>query len=394
MYIDPRSWKCLTCGSVEELKALDEERRALQPEASSPTIEIEQIEAGMEDEEMKDAEDEESRTQQDEDTVMESEEEDPIPQRSLRRANDRAAERKRRLEEDRKRKEKAEVDKSKKPTKEARQLEKVLRKIENVKDKIRECEAEVSTNDEDLRQSDCPRTRVLGKDRFWNRYYWFERNAMPFGGLSASSTADCGYANGCLWVQGPDIIEKEGFIDLTEAENNRYRAAFGYSVPERKLKEEGATHTFDAREWGYYDDPEDLDKLIAWLSEKGSREVKLRKELQTQRDQITLRMQNRKTYLENTRDKRSESAEPVTRVSTRTKTYVDTSGHRFMTWRNTTALQDLGHLHSEPAKGQRRGVAKPVASKKAAVVEDEGRQTRASNRQAKPSGRQGTRYNV
>ena len=322
------------------------------------------------------------------DTIMDSEE-DVMPTRNLRRSNDRAAERKRKFEEDRKRKEKVGSGKTK-ATKEAKQLEKILKKIEEVKDQIRECEEEVETCDNDLRENDCPRTRVLGKDRFWNRYYWFERNAMPYGGLPDSSTAHAGYANGCIWVQGPDEIERVGFIDLDDADNARYKAAFGITVPQRKLKEEGATHTFTAHQWGYYEDPEDLEKLVSWLSDKGSREIKLKKELLAQRDHIATHMKNRRAYLDNDQPNVTNAGDAVSRISTRTKSYVDPNGPRFLSWKNTTAVREQGHLHSEPSRTQRKGIARPVNGKKAAV--EEVRQTRASGRQAKPVGRQGTRY--
>lgn len=327
---------------------------------------------------------------EEDDVVMESEDEEPIQQRSLRRANDRAAERKRKIEEERKRKQKADAEKANKPTKQARQLEKVLRKIADVMGRIKDWEEEVATLDNDLRENDCPRTRVLGKDRFWNRYYWFEKNAMPYAGLPSSSTAEAGYANGCLWVQGPDNIEREGFIDLNEEEDERYRAAFHMGVGERKNIEEGVTHTFTAYEWAYYDDSDQLDKLIAWLDVRGLREIKLKKELQAQREKISIHMERRKDYLGKNEDK-PELSEPVTRISTRTKTYVDPTGHRCMAWKNLTAIRELGHLHSEPERGSKRGVAR-VSTKKAAV-EEEGRQTRASNRSGKQPTRQGTRYN-
>ena len=382
----------LTAGSLDDLKALEEERKALQPEKESPAPDAEatekETEKETEDEEMKDAEEVD-------DTNMDSEDEDVLPQRSLRRATDRAAERKRKLDEERKRKERAEIEKAKKPTKEARQLEKLLRKTDNVRDKIKECEAQMADIDQDLRENDIPRTRVLGKDRFWNRYYWFERNAMPYAGIPTSSTADAGYANGSIWVQGPDDIERVGFIDLSDAENARYEAAFGVTVPARKIMEEGATHTFTAHQWGYYDDPNDLDKLIGWLNDKGVREIKLRKELSAHREQIAIRMIKRNECLTSPRDKSAEASEQVTRISTRTKTYSGPSGHRFMAWKNTWALRELGHLHSEPTKPHsRRGVARVISNPKKAPVEEEVRQTRGTaNKHGKPLGRQGTRYN-
>ena len=362
------------------MQVLHEERKALQPEDKSPIPELEELEE-LEGSKINEVEDEEE-------AAIETEDEEPIRGRSLRRANDRAVERKRKLEEERERKEKAEAEKAKKPTKQARQLEKVLRKIEDMKKEIKRCEQEITTFDSDLRENDCPRTRVLGKDRFWNRYYWMERNAMPYGGLPNSSTADAGYANGRIWVQGPDDLERIGFIELADNENAQYRRAFNMDVPERKLIEEGPTHTFTAYQWGYYDNPDQLDKLIDWLDTRGVREVKLRKELQAQRVKIITHMEKRREYLENADEKKLEHAEPVPRVSTRTKTYVDPTGHRCLAWRNLMAMKDNGYIHSNPTARK----AQNNRNMKKVLVEDEGRQTRASNRSGKPLTRQGTRY--
>lgn len=233
---------------------------------------------------------------------------------------------------------------------------------------------------------------------------------MPYAGLPDSSTANAGYANGRIWIQGPDDLERKGFIELSEAENQQYRRAFQMSVPERKMKEEGDTHVFTARQWGYYEDPDSLDMLIGWLDVRGVREMKLRKELASQRELICTHMKKRQEYNCNKDDGNPEPSEPATRVSTRTKTYVDPSGHGCLRWRNSTAIRELGHLHSEPkpppAKKQRG-----VAVKKSLIVEEEpsapaARQTRGGGRgssgskggtadvagQRMPT-RQGSRYN-
>lgn len=368
---------------MEELRLLHEERKILQPELKSPTPPPEF--EGLGDPKGEATEEEEV----DEDVNMDTEDEEPHQGRSLRRANDRAVERKRKADEERERKERVQAEKAKKPTKQEKQLEKVLKKIEDAKELIKELEDEVATIENDLREADCPRTRCLGKDRFWNRYYWFERNAMPYAGLPDSSTAHAGYANGRLWVQGPDDLERRGFIELSEVENNQYRRAFQMSVPERKMLEEGTTHVFTARQWGYYDDSDHLDMLIGWLDVRGVRETKLRKELQAQRDKISIHMNKRKEYLVNNDDKKSESGEPVTRVSTRTKTYVDPTGFRCLAWRNTTAENELGHIHSAPKPPSYKKQTTKAPKKPAA---EEGRQTRATNRNGKVLTRQGTRY--
>ena len=368
---------------MEELRLLHEERKVLQPENASlsPQPEIEEL-AGSK----IDVEDEDNG---DQDVVADTEEEEPQEGRSLRRANDRALQRKKRQEEEKERKTKAMAEKAKKPTKQAKQFVKLLKKIDAVKAKIREYEEEISTIENDLREADCPRTRVLGKDRFWNRYYWMERNAMPYAGLPTSSTASAGYANGCIWVQGPDDIERQGFIELSEAENMQYRRAFHMGVPERKMIEEGSTHVFTARQWGYYDDPDQLDRLIGWLDPRGVREIKLRKELQAQREKITTHMIKRKEYLSSHDDRKSDSGDPLTRVSTRTKTYIDPSGHRCLAWKNSIAIKELGHLHSEPKPPSNK---KKVGKGAKKAVEEEGRQTRTNNRRGRPLTRQGTRY--
>ena len=313
-----------------------------------------------------------------EEEIEDSEDGDPHSGHSLRRGNDRAAERKRKREEEREKKEKAEA--AAKVPKMSNQLKKVLREIEKKKEKIQECEDEISTLDNDLREADCPRTRCLGKDRFWNRYWWLERNGMPYGGLPTSSTADAGYANGCIWVQGPDDLEREGFIELTGDDAANYQKSFQMTVSERKKLEEGSTNVFTAHQWGYYEEPDSLDMLIGWLDSRGNREGKLRKELQAQREKISQHMQKRREYLHAEETKSSEDSS--TRMATRKRKHADEDHHRCLAWRNTTALGELGHLHSEQPRPRK-------ASKKAKMeIQTRGATTRGT----RSVGRQGSRY--
>lgn len=316
---------------------------------------------------------------EEEDTsIMDTEDEEPQSSRSLRRGNDRAVERKRKREEDEERRLKAIEAKQ---TKGTRDFQKILKKLEQTKDKIAKEEEAIISVDNDLREADCPRTRVLGKDRFWNRYYWFERNAMPYEGLPDASTASAGYANGRLWVQGPDDLEREGFIDVSPEENSKYFRSFQLTPAERKHSEEGPTSVFTAREWGYYENPEDIDMLIGWLDVRGNREIKLRKELSNQREIIARHMQKRKEYLASTEGEDVEQEPepepspppqpPTTRMSTRTKPNLNTNNNtdhkklnittqktthlRCLRWTNQMALHDLGHKHMDPPLPKTRG---------------------------------------
>jgi hypothetical protein len=365
-YVEALIELLLTANSLEELRILNEERKIQLP-ANLPPSPIHETKVVNGDTPMIDIEDE---IQDSVDEVIDTDE-DPHQGRSLRRGLDRAALRKKKREEEQVKKEKAEAE-AKLP-KQSKQFTKLMKDIQKKQDQIKECEEEIAILDNDLREADCPRTRVLGKDRYWNRYYWFERNGMPYAGLPNSSTAEAGYANGCIWVHGPDDLEREGYIDLKPEWQNEYRAKFNMTVQERKKMEEGPTSLFNARQWGYYDEPEAVDGLIKWLDTRGINEIKLKKELQLYRDKIVKNMEKRKEYLNPPEEKSVESA-PGKRTSSRKKEqHVEQSTHRCLNWRNNMALEDLGHLHSEQPRA--RKPAKKRAVTPPLVVEEE-RQTR------------------
>ncbi|KAI9803307.1 MAG: hypothetical protein M1825_002098 [Sarcosagium campestre] len=362
---------------MSTLRPIDEERKALLPSIEVPNPEPANESNG--DVSMTGTGD----TEVDPESLDDLDDELPHKGRSLRRGDDRAAERKRKREEEREKKERAET--AVKPTKEAKLYKRLTGQMEEKQAKIKDCESEMARLDDELREADCPRTRCLGKDRFWNRYWWFERNGMPYAGLPDSSTAEAGYANGRIWVQGPDADEYEGFINLKGHDAAQYLMTFHLSVLDRKLVEEQGKSVFNARQWGFIDEPEDVDKLIGYLDVRGDREVKLRKELQLQRDIIVAHMARRKAYLDPAREMSTE--DPPARMSTRTKHQVDHSEPRCLSWRNTTALSELGRLHSEaprPRKIARKSEPKGGVERVTRGI--------ARTKNGKPTGRQGTRY--
>lgn len=250
-------------------------------------------------------------------------------------------------------------------TKKQKEWEKLLDSIEKKKDELRECEANINELDDDLRETMVHRSKVLGKDRFLNKYYWFEHNGMPFGGVPNSSTAEYGYANGRIWVQGPD--EYEFNANLEEPAISMDRQRFGFNIPQRKAKEEGDTHLTKSSEWAYYDDPEDIDKLLAWFDEKGLREKALRKELLAFRDRIAEYMGHMKAHLSEAEKEKEEDEdeENNTRVSTRNKTYVDkdTNKDPCLLWTNSIMRDEYGHNHAEEYEPPKKGKAKPAKGK-------------------------------
>lgn len=356
--------------SLEELRLLNEERKIQLPANTIPSPEPEAKTNG----EVKPNGIPALELEEAEDEIMDTDE-DIQPSRSLRRGNDRAAERQRKREVELERREKAEA--AAKIPKQSKQFTKLLKDIQKKQDLIKKCEDEIAVLDNDLREADCPRTRVLGKDRFWNRYYWFERNGMPYSGLPDSSTADAGYANGMIWVQGPDDIEREGYVDMKDEWQKEYKAKFAMTVPERKKIDEGPMSVFTAHQWGYYDNSSDVDKLIEWLEPRGYNEVKLSKELKLYRDKIVAHMDARKEYLHPAEEEKTP--EPAgKRMSTRTKQHVDSTVHRCLNWHNSTAVANLGHLHSEQPRARKPPANRKKAAPAPVVVEE--RETRSDAR--------------
>jgi len=256
---------------------------------------------------------------------------------------------------------KAKADAAK--TKQQKEWEKLLDAIGKKKEELKSCEASINELDDDLRETLVHRSKILGKDRFLNKYYWFEHNGMPFGGVPTSSTAEYGYANGRLWVQGPDDNEIQA--NLQEPALSEDMAAFGWTVPQRKEKEEGTTHLSTSTEWGYYDNPEDVDQLVVWLDERGIREKALRKELQVYRDRIAEYMTKMKEHMDDVDKSKIEEEENMPRVSTRNKTYTertnDETKAKCLLWTNSIMRDEVGHNHCEeyePPKRGRKGTAK------------------------------------
>jgi hypothetical protein len=261
---------------------------------------------------------------------------------------------------------KAKIDAEK--NKKQKEWDKLLHSIDKKKNELRDCEAKINDLDDDLRETLVHRSKVLGKDRFMNKYYWFEHNGMPFGGVPDSSTAMYGYANGRIWVQGPDKYELQ--LNLEEPALSEDMQRFGFTVPQRKEKEEGLTHLATSTEWGYYDDPEEIDQMISWLDERGVREKSLRKELVAYRDRIAEYMVKMKEQLEEEgsdedEEEEEEEEEAKPRTSTRSKTQDKDSSRsyskdRCLRWTNSIMREQHGHNHSEEYEPPRKTKARAV----------------------------------
>jgi hypothetical protein len=162
-----------------------------------------------------------------------------------------------------------------------------------------------------------------------------------------SATAKYGYTNGRIWVQGPDMHELQPSLEepALSADWNR----FGFDVPHRKQKEEGDTHLTNATQWAYYHDLKDVDKLFAWLDDRGVRECALRKELQVFRDRIVEYMLIMKKHLSEAERREKKDEDTTSRTNARSQTYSEKAAIRDyrVRWTNSIMRNEYGHNHSE-----------------------------------------------
>ena len=108
------------------------------------------------------------------------------------------------------------------------------------------------------------RVKPLGRDRFYNRVWWFD-------GMGAASLIGAGgtvqYTTARIFVQGASEFD----VDLLRRRDE--------DVEARRREEEGAEGMLRPHEWAVFADIEDVQAFMAWLNPKGVRELALKNAL-------------------------------------------------------------------------------------------------------------------
>ncbi|KAF8310996.1 hypothetical protein DL93DRAFT_2083951 [Clavulina sp. PMI_390] len=106
------------------------------------------------------------------------------------------------------------------------------------------------------------RTRHMGRDRFFNRYWWLD--GMGIGQL-ITSNGSASYGTGRIFVQGPSVFDLEVI------------SARGEGVVEaRQREEDGPDGSLAPGAWGMYSEPQEIEELLTWFNGKGIRENQLK----------------------------------------------------------------------------------------------------------------------
>ncbi|KAJ4489433.1 ATP-utilizing chromatin assembly and remodelling N-terminal-domain-containing protein [Lentinula edodes] len=164
------------------------------------------------------------------------------------------------------------------------------------------------------------RVKPMGKDRFYNRIWWFD-------GLGSASLVGSGgatqYGAGRVFIQGPSEFDLELMMRRTDDE---------VPVRIRRLEEEGQEGMLGPGDWAVYSDMDELEQFIAWLNPKGHREIALKQALSKWWIHISAGIRRRM------QDLNVHAKLPEARRSARTKIAPDITREPYMMWTNRRAI--------------------------------------------------------
>ncbi|KAA1468659.1 hypothetical protein DENSPDRAFT_857445 [Dentipellis sp. KUC8613] len=163
------------------------------------------------------------------------------------------------------------------------------------------------------------RVKPLGRDRFYNRIWWFD-------GMGSASLVGSGgmvqYGTGRIFLQGPSEFDQE-ILDRRD----------GGELRARRLQEEGEEGILRVGEWAVFTDLEEVDEFTAWLNPKGNREIALRNTFTKWWPHIAPGIRKRLA------DLNVSAKMPEARRSTRVKhSGADISRDPYMMWTNRRAV--------------------------------------------------------
>ncbi|CAO3677569.1 unnamed protein product [Umbelopsis ramanniana] len=202
--------------------------------------------------------------------------------------------------------------------------------------------------EKDMRKYATLRVRPLGRDRFFNKYYYFDN----IGG-------SCMHGTGRLYVQSPSDADIDVLTSRNELETNevgelpcgrgggidfvvQLMRAQGLSKEAEWLlrKSTALGPNLETNQDGYldrwycYTEPEEIDALLKWMNPQGVREYRLKNEIEKQHHSLVTGMKKR---IHDQQASNIKAAE-LPRRSTRTKTVVQIPLGSWLAYANKSAI--------------------------------------------------------
>ncbi|KDR85163.1 hypothetical protein GALMADRAFT_1322895 [Galerina marginata CBS 339.88] len=166
------------------------------------------------------------------------------------------------------------------------------------------------------------RVKPIGRDRFYNRIWWFD-------GMGSASLVGSGgialYGTGRLFIQGPSEFDLQQ-LEKKAAEDNE-------DIDLRRREEEGEEGLLKSQDWAAYTELEELDSFVSWLNPKGHRELALKTALTKWWVHVTAGMRKRMADLNN-----NAKLPDARRSSRKTALGYDLSRDPYMLWTNRRAV--------------------------------------------------------
>ncbi|TRM65788.1 ATP-utilizing chromatin assembly and remodelling N-terminal-domain-containing protein [Schizophyllum amplum] len=161
------------------------------------------------------------------------------------------------------------------------------------------------------------RVKPLGRDRFYNRVWWFD------GLGSVSLLANGGavqYGTGRIFIQGPSEFDQD-ILQRREED-----------IEERRQEEETPEGMLGPGDWAVYTEVEELERYIQWLHVKGHRELALKNTLTKWWPHITAGMRKRNADLN-----AKQLAPEARRSSRKVNASQESTKEPYMLWTNRLA---------------------------------------------------------
>ncbi|KAF8973733.1 ATP-utilizing chromatin assembly and remodelling N-terminal-domain-containing protein [Flammula alnicola] len=166
------------------------------------------------------------------------------------------------------------------------------------------------------------RVKPIGRDRFYNRIWWFD-------GMGSASLVGSGgialYGTGRLFIQGPSEFDVQQLAKKAAEDNE--------DIVARRKEEEGEEGMLGSQDWAVYTELEELEAFVSWLNPKGHRELALKTALTKWWVHITAGMRKRMADLNN-----NAKLPDARRSSRKTALGYDLSRDPYMLWTNRRAV--------------------------------------------------------
>ncbi|KAI0094698.1 chromatin remodeling complex protein [Irpex rosettiformis] len=199
-----------------------------------------------------------------------------------------------------------------------------LAETRRLDEEVNKCERRLEQIERDFRKLlGAVRVKPLGRDRFYNRVWWFDGMGSA---LLIGNGGSVQYGTGRIFVQGPS----EHDVEILQRREE--------DIPTRRVEEEGEEGMLRVGEWAVYEEIETIDEFVAWLNPKGVRELALKNAITKWWSHIGPGIRKRQADLAQLVNTRTQESSSSRRSARQKHSGSDVSREPYMMWTNRRAV--------------------------------------------------------